>query len=83
MANKKLYTINKELKVVETTNPWSNPASEDRSALELFLENNSSAMEAYFHSDDNYGIAFHSCGYSGSAQQEFIQSWLDNKVKVF
>lgn len=82
-TTKKLYTINKELEVVETTNMRSNPSSEDRSALKLFLKDNLSVMEDFFHSEDNHGIAFHKCGFNGRAQQEFIQSWRDNKVEVF
>ena len=82
-TTKKLYTINKELEVVETTNMRSNPSSEDCSALKLFLKDNLSVMEDFFHSEGNHGIAFHKCGFNGTAQDEFAQAWADNGVEVF
>ena len=34
-------------------------------------------------SDDNYGLAFHACGYDGQAQQDYIESWAELGVTVF
>lgn len=34
-------------------------------------------------SDDNYGLAFHACGYNGQSQQDYIESWADLGVTVF
>ena len=78
-----MYTINREMLVVETTEDFSNPLSYDKDALELFLKNNRETLENYFNDENNHGIAFHDCGFSGKAQDEFIQSWMDNGVQVF
>ena len=81
---KPMYTISKNLLVVETTKDFSNPLSSDKNAMKLFLENNLETMKSYFDdNDNNYGIGFYACGYDGRAQQEFAQSWLDNGVRVF
>ena len=62
---------------------FSNPLSYDKDALELFLKNNRETLENYFNDENNHGIAFHECGFSGKAQDEFIQSWMDSGVRVF
>ena len=80
---KPMFTINKDLAVVETTATWSNPLSYDKNAMELFLKNNLETLESYHNSNENYGIAFHECGYNGRAQDEFVQAWADNGVRVF
>ena len=77
------YTVNKELKVVEATSVGCNPTSSDKNALELFVKNYQYELDEYFNSDDNYGIAFYACGYNGTAQDEFIQSWKEVGVEVF
>ena len=82
MKNEKMYTINRDMKVVETTETWSNPLSYDKNAMELFLKNNLETLESYHNSDDNYGLSFYACGYNGRAQDEFIQGWADNGVRV-
>lgn len=46
-----------------------------RENLDLLLEQ----ME----SEDNYGLAFHSCGYNGNAQNDFCDYWRDRGVSVF
>ena len=78
-----MYTINREMVVVETTEDFSNPLSYDKDALELFLKNNRETLENYFNDENNHGIAFHECGFSGKAQDEFIQDWSENGVRVF
>ena len=84
MTNGKIiYTISKEMKVVEATDNFSNPTSTDRNILELFLKNNQYEMERYFDDEDRYGIAFYACGYNGPAQQEFVEGWAEVGVKVF
>ncbi len=81
---KPMYTISKDLLVVETTKDFSNPLSDDKNAMKLFLENNLEILDSYFNdNDNNYGISVYACGYNGKAQDEFIQSWLDENVKVF
>ena len=81
--SKPMFTINKDMLVVETTNSASNPISENYDAMKLFLDNNFSTLEDYFNDENNHGIAFHECGFSGKAQDEFIQSWMDSGVRVF
>ena len=84
IEQKPMYTISRDMVVVETTANWSNPSSYDRDALKLFLENNREALESYFNdNDNNYGITFYECGYNGTEQQIFIQEWMDAKVRVF
>ncbi len=34
-------------------------------------------------SGDNFGLAFHACGYDGQAQQDYIESWAELGVTVF
>ena len=81
--SKPMFTINKDMLVVSTTNMSANPVSENYDAMKLFLDNNFSTLENYFNDENNHGIAFHECGFSGKAQDEFIQSWMDNGVRVF
>ena len=78
-----MYTINRDMVVVETTETWSNPLSSDYDMMIMFLKNNRETLENYFDDENNYGISFYECGYNGTAQQEFIQGWADNNVKVF
>ena len=80
---KPMYTINRDMKVVETTNVFSNPLSQDYNALTMFLKNHLETLKEYHDSNENYGIAFHECGYNGIEQQIFIQEWMDAKVRVF
>ncbi len=84
MKNEKMYTINRDLAVVETTATWANPLSSDYDMMKLFLKNNRETLESYFNeNENNYGIVFYECGFNGTAQDEFIQDWMDNGVKVF
>ena len=83
MNGRTLYTINKNMKIVETPTVRCNPSSYDRDALKLFLENNRELLKEYHNSDNNYGIGFLACGYNGKAQDEFAQAWADNGIRVF
>ena len=83
MKGRIMYTINKNMQIVETATVRCNPSSYDYNALKLFLENNRELLYSYFNSEDNYGISFYACGYNGRAQDEFIQGWADNGVRVF
>lgn len=83
MRGRTMYTINKDMEIVETVTVRCNPSSYDYNALKLFLENNKELLDSYFNSDDNYGIGFYACGYDGKAQDEFAQAWADNGVQVF
>ncbi len=79
-----LYTINRDMQIVETATVRCNPSSESYDALKLFLDNNRETLESYFNDDENnYGIGFYACGFNGTAQQEFAQDWADNGVRVF
>ena len=79
-----MYTINRDLAVVSTTATWANPLSSDYDMMKLFLKNNRETLESYFNeNENNYGISFYECGYNGTAQDEFVQGWADNGVRVF
>ena len=82
-VGKPMYTIGINMVVVETTKDFANPISNDKNMMELFLKNNRETMESYFNEENNYAISFYACGYNGTAQDEFIQGWLDNGVRVF
>ena len=84
IANSKpMFTISKDMLVVETDEDFSNPLSYDKEAIQLFLDNNKYALERYFNdNENNYGIVFYACGYNGTAQDEFIKGWKENGVKV-
>ena len=78
-----MFTISKDMLVVETDKGFLNPLSYDKEAIQLFLDNNKYAFERYFNdNENNYGIVFYACGYDGRAQQEFVQGWADNGVRV-
>ena len=84
IANSKpMFTISKDMLVVETDKDFSNPLSYDKEAIQLLLDNNKYALERYFNdNENNYGIVFYACGYNGTAQDEFIKGWKENGVKV-
>ena len=84
MKGRTMYTINKNMQIVETKTVRCNPSSYDYNALKLFLENNRELMDSYFNDDENnYGISVYACGFNGTAQDEFIQDWADSGVMVF
>ena len=81
--SKPMFTISKDMLVVETDKDFSNPLSYDKEAIQLFLDNNKYALERYFNdNENNYGISFYECGYNGTAQDDFIKGWKENGVKV-
>ena len=81
--SKPMFTISKDMLVVETDKDFSNPLSYDKEAIQLFLDNNKYALERYFNdNENNYGIVFYECGYNGAAQDEVIKGWKENGVKV-
>ena len=84
MRGRTLYTINKNMQIVETPTVRCNPSSYSYDALKLFLDNNRETLDSYFNDDENnYGIAVYECGFNGTAQEEFVQGWADNGVLVF
>ena len=83
IEQKPMYTISRDMVVVETTKDFSNPLSYDKNAMELFLKNNLETLEEYHNSEDNFALSFYACGYNGTAQNEFAQAWADNGVMVF
>ena len=82
-SKRTMYTINKNMEIVETLSVRCNPSSYDYNALKVFLDNNKELLSEYHNSDNNYGIGFYACGYDGRAQQEFAQSWADSGVRIF
>ena len=83
IEQKPMYTISRDMVVVETTKDFSNPLSYDKNAMELFLKNNLETLEEYHDSNENYGISVYACGFNGTAQNEFAQAWADSGVMVF
>ena len=84
MQGRTLYTINKDMQIVETPTVRCNPSSYDKGAIQLFLDNNRETLDSYFNDDENnYGISVYACGFNGTAQDEFVQGWADNGVRVF
>ena len=83
MRGRTLYTINKNMQIVETPTVRCNPSSYDKEALKLFLDNNRETLDSYFNDENNYGISVYACGFNGTAQDEFVQGWADNGVRVF
>ena len=84
MRGRTLYTINKNMQIVETPTVRCNPSSYDKDALKLFLDNNRETLDSYFNDDENnYGISVYACGFNGTEQDEFVQGWADNGVRVF
>ena len=49
MRGRTLYTINKNMEIVETVTVRCNPSSYDRDALKLFLDNNSELVLVPFY----------------------------------
>lgn len=84
MRGRTLYTINRNMEIVQTATVRCNPSSYDYNAIKLFRDNNRELLESYFNdNENNYGIGFYACGFNGTAQQEFAQDWADNGVRVF
>ena len=83
MQGRTLYTINKDMQIVETPTVRCNPSSYDKEAIQLFLDNNRETLDSYFNDENNYGISVYACGFNGTAQDEFTQGWADNGVRVF
>ena len=84
MKGRKMYTINKNMQIVETPTVRCNPSSYEYDALKLFLDNNRETLDSYFNdNENNYGISVYACGFNGTAQDEFVQGWADNGVRVF
>ena len=51
--------------------------------LKKFVKEDLDVLLDKISSDDNYGLAFHACGYDGQAQQDYIESWAELGVTVF
>ena len=84
MKGRTLYTINKNMQIVETPTVRCNPSSYDKEAIQLFLDNNRETLDSYFNDDENnYAISVYACGFNGTAQDDFTQGWADNGVRVF
>ena len=84
MQGRTLYTINKNMEIVQTATVRCNPSSYDYNAIKLFRDNNRELLESYFNdNENNYGIGFYACGFNGTAQQSFTQDWADSGVRVF
>ena len=55
----------------------------DIKGLMKFVKEDLNILLDKINSDDNYGLAFHACGYNGQAQRDYIESWAELGVSVF
>lgn len=55
----------------------------DIKGLMKFVKEDLNILLDKINSDDNYGLAFHACGYNGQAQQDYIEYWNRLGVSVF
>lgn len=51
--------------------------------LVKFVKNDLNILLDKLDSNDNYGLAFHACGYNAQAQQDYIDGWAEEGVTVF
>ena len=84
MRGRTMYTINRDMEIVETKTVRCNPSSYDYNALKRLLEHNRKTLEEY-HSvkDNNDAISSYVCGYNRTKQDDFIEGWADEGVRVF
>lgn len=51
--------------------------------VKRFVKGNLDILIQKLDSEENYGLAFHACGYNGQSQQEYIDYWEKQGVTVF
>ena len=84
MRGRTMYTINQDMEIVETKTVRCNPSSYDYNALKRFLEHDRETLELWFSVKDNsVAISAYVCGYNRTKQDDFIESWADEGVRVF
>ena len=84
MRGRTMYTINSDMEIVETKTVRCNPSSYDYNALKRFLEHDRETLESWFSVKDNsYAISYYVCGYNRTAQDDYIEGWADEGVRVF
>lgn len=59
------------------------PYSGNLDEVKAFVETYKEQIVAKRHSKENYGLAFHICGYNGDAQSNLRDKWAERGVHVF
>ena len=55
----------------------------DLKTLKKFVKSELNILLEKKESNDNYGLAFHACGFNGQAQQEYRDYWEKQGLTVF
>lgn len=59
------------------------PYGEDLDEVQAFAEAYKEELINKRHSKENFGLAFHICGYNGDAQSRLRNKWAERGVHVF
>lgn len=59
------------------------PCGEDLDEVKAFVDSYKEAVINKRYSSENYGLAYHICGYNGDAQQRLIDEWAERGVHAF
>lgn len=59
------------------------PCGEDLDEVKVFVETHKEAVINKRYSSENYGLAYHICGYNGDAQNRLRGKWAERGVHVF
>lgn len=59
------------------------PCGENLDEVKAFVESYKEAVIEKRYSRENYGLAYHICGYNGVAQQRLIGEWAKRGVHIF
>lgn len=59
------------------------PCGEDLDEVKAFVETHKEAVINKRNSSENYGLAYHICGYNEDAQQRLVDEWAKRGVRIF
>ena len=59
------------------------PCGENLDEVKAFVESYKEVIIEKRYSRENYGLAYHICGYNGDAQQHLINEWAKRGVHIF
>ena len=59
------------------------PCGENLDEVKAFVETYNEAVINKRYSSENYGLAYHICGYNGDTQQRLVDKWAERGVHVF
>lgn len=81
---KKIETVLGNNWHVVVDNDWLfYPCGENLDEVKAFVESYKEAVIEKRYSRENYGLAYHICGYNGDAQQRLIGEWAKRGVHIF